>query len=110
MQLVKQMVRPFVGNRRGQGLIEYVLIVTLVGCCLVAILGLASTTTRNMYSRTTATINRTTSTGYGSGGGGAGLGGWSGSGVGTAPAEPHHPHDPPPDGDPSDSSEVSVES
>jgi Flp pilus assembly pilin Flp len=97
------LVRQSVGNRRGQGLIEYVLIVTLVGCCLVAILGLASTATRNMYNRTSSTISRQTSAGYGSGGGGA-PGGWSGSGVGTAPAaESPDPEDEPTDDDPSDS-------
>lgn len=91
------LVQPFVGNRRGQGLIEYVLIVTLVGCCLVAILGLASTTTRNVYQKTSSTITRQTSAGgYGSRGS---LGGWHGSG-GSAPAsnpEPDEPGDSPPD-------------
>lgn len=91
-----QLVRPLVGNRRGQGLIEYVLIVTLVGCCLVAILGLASTTTRNVYQKTSSTITRQTSAGgYGSRGS---LGGWSGSGGSAASnPEPDEPADNPPD-------------
>ncbi len=87
-----RMVRLLVGNRRGQGLVEYVLIVTLMGCCLVAILGLASTTTRNMYSKTSSTISRQTSSG------GYGHGGWSGGG--GAPAsnpDPEEPDDSPPD-------------
>lgn len=88
-----QLVRPFVGNRRGQGLVEYVLIVTLVGCCLVAILGLASTTTRNMYSKTSSSISRSAMTkGYGHGG-------WGGSVGGTPAADPgsDEPEDSPPD-------------
>jgi Flp pilus assembly pilin Flp len=104
---VGQLVRQVVGNRRGQGLIEYVLIVTLIGCCLVAILGLASTATRNMYNRTSSTISRQTSaSGYGSGGGGGAPGGWSGSGVGTPAAESPPPEDEPTDDDPSDSTAV----
>jgi Flp pilus assembly pilin Flp len=90
---VGQLVRPFVGNRRGQGLVEYVLLVTLVGCCLVAILGLASTTTRNIYSKTSSSISRSTSTG------GYGRGGW-GDGAGGSPAsnpDSDEPGDSPPD-------------
>jgi hypothetical protein len=90
---VVQLVRHVVGNRRGQGLVEYVLLVTLVGCCLVAILGLASTTTRNAYNKTSNSISRTTSTpGYG-------RGGWSGAGGGSPAStpDPDEPVDQPPD-------------
>jgi Flp pilus assembly pilin Flp len=100
VQGVRQLVRRFVGNRRGQGLIEYVLIVTLVGCCLVAILGLASTSSRNLYSRTSSTISRQTS----AGGYGSRLGGWSGSVSGT-PGE-DHPSDESPEDSPPDSAAI----
>lgn len=105
---MRRLLGPIVGNRRGQGLIEYVLIVTLVGSCLVAILGLASTTAQNIYTRSSSTISRQTSAG-GYGGGGGALGGWSGSGVATPPpGGSASADDDPADGDPSDSTAVAI--
>lgn len=56
-------------NERGQALVEYAMIVALVGACLVAILGLVGRTTGRAYDRTAAAVSRGGSAGYGGSGG-----------------------------------------
>jgi Flp pilus assembly pilin Flp len=57
-------------RERGQALVEYALVVALVGACLVAILGLVGRATHNAYERTTSAVSRGASTGYSAGSGG----------------------------------------
>ena len=82
-------------NERGQALVEYAVIVALVGACLVAILGLVGRATRRAYDVTTSTIAAPSAPAYpagGGGGGGSGGGGLSGS-VRVIPASSGEPPD-----------------
>jgi Flp pilus assembly pilin Flp len=80
-------------GERGQALVEYAMIVAIIGACLVAILGLVGRATRNAYDRTSSSIsNRTTSAYPAQGGGGMGGGGLSGS-VRVIPASSGQPPD-----------------
>ncbi len=68
-------------GERGQALVEYAVIVALIGICLVAILGLVSRATGNAYQRTVSTLGTQTGGQYGAGstrGGGGGGGGGGG--------------------------------
>lgn len=56
-------------NERGQALVEYAMIVALVGACLVVILGLVGRATGRAYDRTAATVSHGGRTGYGGSGG-----------------------------------------
>jgi Flp pilus assembly pilin Flp len=78
-------------NERGQALVEYAVIVALIGACLVAILGLVGRATRNAYDKTSSTISQHTTSAYPGGGGGGG-GGLSGS-VHVIPASSGEPSD-----------------
>ena len=74
-------------NERGQALVEYAVIVAIIGACLVAILGLVGRATRNAYDRTSSSISNRTTSGYSAPvGGGMGGGGLSGS-VRVVPAK-----------------------
>jgi Flp pilus assembly pilin Flp len=64
-------------NERGQALVEYAVIVALIGACLVAVLGLVGRATRNAYEQTSTTVSEQTSSGGYLGGGGGGGGGFS---------------------------------
>jgi Flp pilus assembly pilin Flp len=80
-------------NERGQALVEYAVIVAIIGACLVAILGLVGRATRNAYDRTSSSISNRTTSGYpAQGGGGMGGGGLSGS-VRVVPASAGDPSD-----------------
>lgn len=85
-------------NERGQALVEYAVIVAIIGACLVAILGLVGRATRNAYDRTSTSISNRTTSGYpapgggGMGGGVTGGGGLSGS-VRVIPASAGPPPD-----------------
>jgi Flp pilus assembly pilin Flp len=80
-------------NERGQALVEYAVIVAIIGACLVAILGLVGRATRNAYDRTSSSISNQTPAAYpAQGGGGMGGGGLSGS-VRVIPASAGEPPD-----------------
>lgn len=67
-------------NERGQALVEYAVIVALVGACLVAILGLVGRATRRAYDLTASSISPPAASAFpAGGGGGSGGGGLSGS-------------------------------
>ena len=84
--------RPFSrGNERGQALIEYAMIVAVVGACLVAILGLVGRATNRAYERT-ATAVSAGKPGFQGGGGVILTGAYSGGRRGS-----RDPADPPPD-------------
>lgn len=68
-------------NERGQALVEYAVIVALIGACLVAILGLVGRATRNAYDQTSSTISHKATSAYGVGGDGGGGGGGGGGGL-----------------------------
>jgi Flp pilus assembly pilin Flp len=78
---------PYVLNRpgpvrldeRGQAILEYAIIVAVIGACLVAILGLVGRATQKVYTQTAATVARQSAvpasfSGPQLGGGGAALG------------------------------------
>ena len=78
-------------NERGQALVEYAVIVALIGACLVAILGLVGRATRQAYDQTTSRISQPSPASYPVAGGGGG-GGMSGS-VRVIPANSGEPPD-----------------
>jgi Flp pilus assembly pilin Flp len=51
-------------SQRGQALVEYAIIVAVVGVCLVAILGLLGKATGRAYDRTSAAVSLQTNSGY----------------------------------------------
>jgi Flp pilus assembly pilin Flp len=59
------------GSERGQALIEYAMIVALIGACLVAILGLIGRAAHRAYAQTAAAVS-TKATPPSHGGGGVG--------------------------------------
>lgn len=60
------MRHPWFGrNRKGQALMEYVLLIALVATCLVAILGLTRKAANDAYARTTVKLGRMRQTGLG---------------------------------------------
>jgi Flp pilus assembly pilin Flp len=75
-------------SERGQALIEYAIIVALVGTCLVAILGLVGGAAKTAFHNT-STVVRQVSAPAGGGGGGGGVPAIPAS----SPAEPHHSRD-----------------
>ncbi|HKU60048.1 MAG TPA: hypothetical protein VJQ44_02435 [Gemmatimonadales bacterium] len=56
----------FVKNRKGQALMEYVLLIALVAACLVAILGLTRKAANDAYARTSDQLGPIQSAGFGS--------------------------------------------
>jgi Flp pilus assembly pilin Flp len=81
-------------NERGQALVEYAVIVALIGACLVAVLGLVGRATRNAYEQTSTTVSQQTgSGGYLGGGGGGGGGGGFSANVHVIPAGSDAPTD-----------------
>jgi Flp pilus assembly pilin Flp len=60
-------------SERGQALVEYAVIVALIGACLVAILGLVGRSTRRAYEQTASSVSRASVAGYGSRGGGSAI-------------------------------------
>ena len=83
-------LQPVVGNRRGQALLEYAIIVALVGTCLVAILGLVGNSARNAFRNTSTVVRQASAP--------PPVGGGSGGGVQAIPAgspdKPDHSDDP----------------
>ncbi len=69
-------------SERGQALVEYAMIIALVGACLVAILGLVGHAARNTYDRSASQLAHQTNAGYGAGGGSGPVGSSGGSGGG----------------------------
>jgi Flp pilus assembly pilin Flp len=65
----------FLENRKGQALVEYVLLVALVATCLVAILGLTRNAARGAYARTSVKVAPVAPAGFGVGSGSSG-GSW----------------------------------
>jgi hypothetical protein len=64
------MRRPwFAKNRKGQALMEYVLLIALVATCLVAILGLTRKAANDAYARTSVKLGPVGDAGFGSSGG-----------------------------------------
>jgi len=64
------MRRPwFAKNRKGQALMEYVLLIALVATCLVAILGLTRKAANDAYARTSVKLGTMRDAGFGSSGG-----------------------------------------
>lgn len=57
----------FAENRKGQALVEYVLLVALVAACLVAILGLTRDAARGAFARTSVKITPVAPAGFGGG-------------------------------------------
>jgi Flp pilus assembly pilin Flp len=78
-------------DERGQAILEYAMIVAVVGACLVAILGLVGRATHKAYTQTAATVGRqaTSTAAYGGGqlGGGGGVRGIP-AGIPGAPEDP----------------------
>lgn len=72
---MKRLLRLFRTDERGQGLIEYVLIVGVVALCLIAVLVQARSAARDSYNRASTAVSRGGGAGYsakGVGGGGGG--------------------------------------
>ncbi len=87
-------------NRRGQALLEYAIIVALVGTCLVAILGLVGTSARHAFTNTSTVVRQTA-------GAPAPVGGGSGTPQAIPAGSPGAPdRSRNPDGEPPDSSIV----
>jgi Flp pilus assembly pilin Flp len=86
-------LEPVARNRRGQALLEYAIIVALVGTCLVAILGLVGNSARNAF-RNTSTVVRQASAPPPVGGGSGGSGGGVQAIPAGSPGEPDHSDDP----------------
>ena len=64
------MRRPwFAKNRKGQALMEYVLLIALVATCLVAILGLTRKAANDAYAKTSVKLGPMRDAGFGSSGG-----------------------------------------
>jgi Flp pilus assembly pilin Flp len=49
---------PVWSDQRGQAILEYAIIVAVIGACLVAILGLVGRATQKVYTQTSATVAR----------------------------------------------------
>jgi Flp pilus assembly pilin Flp len=64
-------------SQRGQGLVEYVALVALIGTALVLVMGLVGQVTSNAYRNTATAVSR--ETGHPYGGSGSGAGGNSGT-------------------------------
>jgi len=60
----------FARNRKGQALLEYVLLIALVATCLVAILGLTRRAANDAYTRTAVQLGPMHRAGFGGSGGG----------------------------------------
>lgn len=77
----------FAENRKGQALMEYVLLIALVAACLVAILGLSRDAARGAYSRTSAALGPVARGDFRGGGGSGAVGGsWHPRGGDPQPA------------------------
>ena len=74
-------------SQRGQALVEYAIIVAVVGACLVAILGLIGKATGKAYDRTAAAVSLQASSGYPTEAGGI-LTSTTSRGWGETPAAP----------------------
>jgi Flp pilus assembly pilin Flp len=72
-------------SERGQGLVEYAIILALIGVGLIVILGFLGRTTRNVYDQTASAIGGQTGSPASSGG--------PGGGVGVTPASPGNASD-----------------
>jgi Flp pilus assembly pilin Flp len=64
-------------SQRGQGLVEYVALVAVIGTALVLVMGLLGQATGNAYRNTAKAVSR--ETGHPYGGSGSGAGGYSGT-------------------------------
>lgn len=85
--------RHFRDNERGQALVQYAMLIALVGASLVFILGIIGNAARNAYSHSETSLeeSRRGQSGGGSGGGGGGLiltGSSGGGHPGPAPTVP----------------------
>jgi Flp pilus assembly pilin Flp len=76
----------FARSRKGQALMEYVLLIALVATCLVAILGLTRKAANNAYARTAVRLGPMRQAGFGSSGSSWHPGG--GGGAKPTPADP----------------------
>jgi Flp pilus assembly pilin Flp len=76
-------------SERGQGLVEYAIILALIGVGLIVILGFLGRTTRNVYDQTASALGGQTGAPASSGGMGGGLAG----GVRVTPASPGNASD-----------------
>ena len=94
--------RWFDRNRKGQALMEYVLLIALVATCLVAILGLTRKAANDAYSRTAVQLNPMRHAGLG-----GSSGSWHPGGGGSGSSAPANPDSTggssDPGGDPADS-------
>jgi Flp pilus assembly pilin Flp len=61
--------RWFAKNRKGQALMEYVLLIALVATCLVAILGLTRKAANDAYAKASVKLGPMRDAGFGSSGG-----------------------------------------
>ena len=86
-------------GERGQALMEYTMIVALIGMGLVVVLSVLGGTVRNTYQRTSATVSRQTVGASGGGGGGSGPVSTS---LHPTPVSPSAPPDSTGEGDSSD--------
>jgi Flp pilus assembly pilin Flp len=77
----------FARCRKGQALMEYVLLIALIATCLVAILGLTRKAANDAYTRTAVQLGPMGQAGFGSSGSSGGSWHPSGSGKPT-PADP----------------------
>jgi len=82
---VVQPRRPPRFSERGQALLEYAMVVALIGACLVAILGLLGRATNRAYKDTASTLSHETGSPYG-GSGGVILTGGSSAAVNVSPS------------------------
>jgi Flp pilus assembly pilin Flp len=99
------MRRPwFDQNRKGQALLEYVLLIALVATCLVAILGLTRKAANDAYARTSIQLDPVKRAGFGGSSGGSWHpGGGGGGSPAPADADSVGGGSTDPDGNPSDS-------
>ena len=89
-------------NERGQAIVEYAIIVALVGACLVAILGLVGDVTKTAFRNTSTVVRQASAPVGGSGGGGV-------RGIpASSPGEPDSEEDPDHQPEDSDSAAVGV--
>jgi Flp pilus assembly pilin Flp len=91
-------------DERGQAILEYAIIVAVIGMCLVAILGLVGRATQKVYTQTSATVARQGAAPAAYGGAQLGVGG----GVLGIPAGHPAVPDSPPDSAGADSSAASA--